>query len=163
MTKENNQLKKDLKTLELALKRSEARKALPLHKSTGLSEANSTIIKNKNAVLQEFIKDETIACDNEVEPLTKRPTSELSNDPKYSSELVFREDMELNYDDNKGWGKLNVLSMKHFGVSDSELSTYYGTVRCRSNDYDMLNIRVTNLFKKPQNPGKFKHEFAYSK
>lgn len=160
---ENGQLKKDLIRLELIVKRGEPRKAVSLQESTVLSEANSTIIKPKNSELQEFIKNETVPCHDEAElPMTK-PSSELSIDPKYGAEFILSS-AELNYDDNKGWGKLNVLSLKHFRVS-AEQSTYYATVRSRSNDSDMLNIRATNIFKMVQNAEKekIKNEFSYCK
>lgn len=158
---ENDQLKKDLSILELAMKRGDPRKAVPLQDSTAKSEANSTIIKHKHSELQEFIKNETVPCHNEAEQPMTKPCSELSVDQKYSAEFILSS-AELNYDDNKGWGKLNVLSMKHFRVS-AEQSTYYGTVRGRSNDYDMLNLRATNIFKVVQNAEKIKHEFSYCK
>lgn len=89
------------------------------------------------------------------------PSDSLQLEKSYSSELSFREDMDLKNEDPKFSGPPHLLSLKHFRTHDKDDLTFYVPVRYKSTGDD-LNMRLTNVFKKTSNTS-FSQDFVYSK
>ena len=105
---------------------------------------------------------EKIETDTDVDSQSETPSEPVPAEKAYISELSFREDMDLNNEDPKFAGPPHLLSMKHFRTHDKDDLTFYVPVRYKSTGDD-LNMRLTNVFAKPNDNGPFKQEFVYSK
>ena len=119
-----------------------------------------------NAGLDDFLnKEDRDSMDNDPEDESDREmkSEPLKVDNEFLPELIYKEEMDLNNEDNKFQGPPTVLSLKHFHSHDKDNNTYYVGVRGQSTGNNEANLRLTNIFKKPNNTGKFVQEFVYSK